>query len=333
MCRVKRLHLRGGGTVSSAGGREADGLRCKDAKRQRSEANLKILGYYGTKALRSILRSFHLAPWGRGQNFLANECELRNLGEGSVGGQDDINIFLKRTYSPRKRAAFTLAEVLITLGIIGIVAAMTIPGMIVKHQKQIAAARLKQTYSILSQALVRSQAEYGDMNTWILNVSTAIDPDNENQYYDLTADFLKHLVPYLQLSSEPAYNADLTQFGYQNPYKTKDGTNYRFKKTCLVELANGVSLFVGINGNGTTEYTLPLIYVDINGKLGPNIVGRDLYLFTFDAGKTKKLQPYGYQYTIEELKEKCKKEGENANNTCAALIMKNGWQINEDYPW
>ena len=101
MCRVNWLCFRGGGTLGSAGG--------KDAKRQRSEANLKILGYYGTKALRSILRSFHLAPCGRGQNFLANECELRNLGEGSVGGQDDINIFLKRTYSPRKRAAFTLA--------------------------------------------------------------------------------------------------------------------------------------------------------------------------------------------------------------------------------
>ena len=244
------------------------------------------------------------------------------------------NNTLKRTYSPRKRAAFTLAEVLITLGIIGIVAAMTIPGMIVKHQKQVAAKRLEQTYSILSQALVRSQADYGDMSTWGISVSTAIDPDNENQHSDLIADFLKHLVPYLQLSSEPVYKADITKFGYQNPYHTKNGKTYTFsKKVCLVELANGVSLFVGINGNGTTVYTLPTIYVDINGKQGPNVIGRDMYLFTFDAGTTKRLQPYGYQYTIEELKEKCKKEGENGNNTCAALIMKNGWQINEDYPW
>ena len=153
--------LAGGGTVSSAGGREADGLRCKDAKRQRSEANLKILGYYGTKALRSILRSFHLAPWGRGQNFLANECELRNLGEGSVGGQDDINIFLKRTYSPRKRAAFTLAEVLITLGIIGVVAAMTMPTLINKTQNKQLETAFKVAYSTFSQAVINMREEEG----------------------------------------------------------------------------------------------------------------------------------------------------------------------------
>ncbi len=41
------------------------------------------------------------------------------------------------------KAGFTLAEVLITLGIIGIVAAMTIPGLIAKHQKIVTATQLK----------------------------------------------------------------------------------------------------------------------------------------------------------------------------------------------
>ena len=152
--------------------------------------------------------TFHLAPCGRGHNFLANECELRNLGEGVVrckdvkmqrceavinnklaichpelgsgsqekqqyGGQSDVqeilkqvqddeNNFLKRTYSPihlftyspRKRPAFTLAEVLITLGIIGVVAAMTMPSVITNYQKKQTAAQLKKAYSIVSQALV-----------------------------------------------------------------------------------------------------------------------------------------------------------------------------------
>ena len=195
--------LRGGGTVSSAGG--------KDVKRQRSEANLKILGYYGTKALRSILRSFHLAPWGRGQNFLANECELRNLGEGSVGGQDDINIFLKRTYSPRKRAAFTLAEVLITLGIIGVVAAMTMPTLITNHQKEVTAKRLEQTYSILSQAMTRAQADHGDVSSWGFVASTPMDPDNQDQQRnELIKNFLNYIVPYLNLSSDHVYCAYIT---------------------------------------------------------------------------------------------------------------------------
>ena len=59
--------------------------------------------------------------------------------------QHDINISLKRTYSPihlfsyspRKRAAFTLAEILITLGIIGVVAAMTMPVLFAKYQHRV----------------------------------------------------------------------------------------------------------------------------------------------------------------------------------------------------
>lgn len=39
--------------------------------------------------------------------------------------------------------SFTMAEVLITLGIIGIVAAMTLPALIQKYQKQETSARLK----------------------------------------------------------------------------------------------------------------------------------------------------------------------------------------------
>ncbi len=81
------------------------------------------------------------------------------------GGQSDvqhyINLFLKRTYSPvhlfsyslRKRAAFTLAEVLITLGIIGVVAAMTIPTLISNHNKRVVETRLKKFYSSMNQAI------------------------------------------------------------------------------------------------------------------------------------------------------------------------------------
>ena len=61
----------------------------------------------------------------------------------------------------KKRAAFTLAEVLITLGIIGIVAALTLPSVISTYQKKVTAAKLKQTYSILSNAIAKEQALTG----------------------------------------------------------------------------------------------------------------------------------------------------------------------------
>ena len=59
-------------------------------------------------------------------------------------------------------AAFTLAEILITLGIIGVVAAMTIPSIIIDYQKKHTVEALKKAYSTLDQALVSSIFENGE---------------------------------------------------------------------------------------------------------------------------------------------------------------------------
>ena len=59
-----------------------------------------------------------------------------------------------------KRFAFTLAEVLITLGIIGVVAALTMPTLITKYQKKATAAKLKNAYSTLQNAVLMSSREH-----------------------------------------------------------------------------------------------------------------------------------------------------------------------------
>ena len=67
----------------------------------------------------------------------------------------------------KKKAAFTLAEVLITLGIIGIVAAMTLPTLIANYQKKVVETRLIAFYSKINQAYRMSYAENGDTVDWI----------------------------------------------------------------------------------------------------------------------------------------------------------------------
>ncbi|MBQ8459829.1 type II secretion system protein [bacterium] len=59
-----------------------------------------------------------------------------------------------------KKVAFTLAEVLITLGIIGVVAAMTIPTLIANTQGQRVRSQFKKTLSTLNQAGKMAQAQY-----------------------------------------------------------------------------------------------------------------------------------------------------------------------------
>ena len=61
----------------------------------------------------------------------------------------------------RKNKGFTIAEVLITLGIIGIVAAMTFPSMLGNYRKKVVGNKLKVTYSMISQALQKVQGIYG----------------------------------------------------------------------------------------------------------------------------------------------------------------------------
>ena len=113
---------------------------------------------------------------GRGNNIsVLSRAKVNSLGRG-----DNIK-FLKRTYSlidlltyslkvitlpftspPLKGGdmervqlipAFTLAEVLITLGIIGVVAAMTLPTLVAKYQSKVYATRIKHAHSLLQNSL------------------------------------------------------------------------------------------------------------------------------------------------------------------------------------
>ncbi len=59
--------------------------------------------------------------------------------------------------------AFTLSEVLITIGIIGLVAAMTMPGVIKNYQRKETETRLQRAYSIINQAFMAAQVKHGEI--------------------------------------------------------------------------------------------------------------------------------------------------------------------------
>ena len=64
------------------------------------------------------------------------------------------------------KRAFTLAEVLITLGIIGVVAALTIPTLISNHRANVTMQKLKKFYSSMSQAQLMAINDYGEVQNW-----------------------------------------------------------------------------------------------------------------------------------------------------------------------
>lgn len=72
-------------------------------------------------------------------------------------------IFSISKHNPK---GFTLAEVLITLGIIGVVAAITIPSLISNYQKKSTVTQLKKTYATISNAIRLSEDENGELSGW-----------------------------------------------------------------------------------------------------------------------------------------------------------------------
>ena len=65
-----------------------------------------------------------------------------------------------------RQEAFTLAEALITLGIIGVVAALTLPVLFVNHRKTVVETRLAKFYSTMNQAILQAEVDLGDKRDW-----------------------------------------------------------------------------------------------------------------------------------------------------------------------
>ena len=89
---------------------------------------------------------------------------------------------------------FTLAEVLITLGIIGVVAALTLPSLISNHQEKVKITKLKKAYSVLSNAYIMTQSKYGDVDNWTdvdLNTFTDTRPLSQQLSSDIGNKFLE----------------------------------------------------------------------------------------------------------------------------------------------
>lgn len=206
--------------------------------------------------------------------------------------------------------AFTLAEVLIVLSIIGVVAAMTIPIIMAYFQKQVAVTRLQKMYTNLSQVIKRSEADNGPIKGWDLGSSNGVGLSAQQS-------FDTYWAPYLKISKNCATSASC---GYKTGgIKTLDQTDIISIGTgadrVTVMLADGNMLIVRVPGGWIEQ-----IYVDINGANPPNRFGNDAFIFTLD--QKKGLVPHNSNCTF------------NGNGEgCAAKIIKDGWQIKDDYPW
>lgn len=188
--------------------------------------------------------------------------------------------------------AFTLAEVLITLGIIGVVAAVTIPSLIQKNQDLSTASKLKKVYSTLSNAYNSAVAENGTPDGWGLTSATPYDSASGLK-------MLNAITPYLNVAQDCGNTTtkgcfpDVTyQYLSGSSWINWVNINQNTTQFARVRLADGTSLaaqYGNANTNcnqsyGTTaalQSACGMLYVDINGNKSSGKLGTDLFMFYF----------------------------------------------------
>ena len=218
-----------------------------------------------------------------------------------------------------KKSAFTMAEVLITLGVLGIVIAMTLPSIISNYQKKQTTNQLKKVYSTLKQATEFAKSKYGNVEDWDYNL-------DENTFLQT------YYAPYLRT----IINKDSVKYEYIDLSERKISQS---RPTLVLE--DGTYIFIII----VRAFNNPFhIAVDINGNKSPNKMGRDLFVFSIVNNQFQTYDQYkGWSWSRKALMAENGTSGQCNPNAqggilgpgsyCSKLIEYDGWEIREDYPW
>ena len=237
------------------------------------------------------------------------------------------------THNSLKKVAFTLAEVLITLGIIGVVAALTLPTVIQNYQKQVTVNKLKKAYSVLGQVAQRAIADNGAISV------TNGEPLNSNTCKSI---FHTYWLPYFKgaevypegkkpnLNDNTAFYRHLRSGYWDTNIYTQYAAGRIFFTTpddmsFYIDIMKWVSKYDNdgklISQTGVYN-SFQTVYVDINGLKQPNTIGKDVFIFTIDFEKGI-AKPWGYNSSDSAIN--------STDVYYAAKIIKDGWKIT--YPW
>lgn len=214
-----------------------------------------------------------------------------------------------------------MAEVLITLGIIGVVAALTIPTLISKHRAEVTMTKLKKFYSSMAQAQIMSINDNGDVSTWDFVQSGGV----SNNEIVLNW-FNKYWKPYLNA-------VEIIDRKVLKDDEVLDGG-------IAVKMSDGsIAVFSAFAGGymHIYLYTDPQALYDNTGVQGKNV-----FLFGFNQGNATNFEVYGQHDSrwsdVEQLKYNswggCYKENtSNGHPLCTRLLQINGWKVPDDYPY
>ena len=259
-----------------------------------------------------------------------------------------------KNYVNKQHTAFTLAEILITLGIIGVVAAMTIPTLINNYQKTQYVTQLKKVYSTLQQGFKMYLADEGVMNlgdTDLFDGTTAFtDVGRRNKLDAIIRKYFN--VTKSCISSDTSCNSTGTYLNW-----TAGGTKTWIDNTTyyIFQTLEGMNIGILLTTTcapdnskiGNMKASCGSIVMDLNGAKPPNTAGRDI-IYSLNMGHDGALFPlwcadyakfYGgatWATSGWYWKNDSTACGDISNSIipdttkgyCTARIMEEGWRMN-----
>ena len=212
------------------------------------------------------------------------------------------------------KAAFTLAEVLITLGIIGVVAALTIPNLITSYKAHRLRSQFLKSYSTVQQVFKQMEAD-----------DVSLEPASYNNV-TLYKTFMRYLQAPIDCGSSVGPVSSVKPcYPFRNQgikhYRTMDG-KMEVSRYLLddgqIALQDG-TLFLFETGAFTK-----MVHIDINGFVNPpNRWGYDLFTFEFLDGELRTMGDLQTKYN--DIEKYCNLKGSDSYNgiACAKLAKEN----------
>ena len=208
---------------------------------------------------------------------------------------------------------------LVTLGIIGVISAMTLPTLVKNHQRTVYVTQLQKVVNELTQAAERAIT---DNNAISLAETEYRDPQDA-----------KLLTRYLKVTKNCSSNRDEC---FASEYKTLTGEVFSgWNGYCSgyysasVILANGASVCISRNmidgrySDGRIRHGNSILYIDVNGLQGPNILGRDLfYAELYSDGVVAE----SHSGDLSQA-DWCLNNGMGYGPGCLSKIMEDGWKM------
>lgn len=214
------------------------------------------------------------------------------------------------------RFAFTLAEVLITLVVIGVIAAITVPNIMQNTKRTQYAAKLKKFYSAMSNAVKLSEINSG---------TTAVEWAEELDWEVFIDNYLAKYMNYIkkeEIDSELVYHLNDSSFF------SLSGAGWISSRSSTCEI----------------DFSYLSISYDINGEKKPNLYGRDKFNFFIvtpfacnNGTKFSGLVPYIPTHGLYDRAayiEACEfGEGTDWFGECSAIVANDAWEFKKDYPF